>query len=57
MDFDREFRLKDSQALHIEVMRVVAQQLKDTPYVLKGGSALILTRSLNRYSSDAPTPP
>jgi predicted nucleotidyltransferase component of viral defense system len=52
MDFDREFRLKDSQALHIEVMRVVAQQLKDTPYVLKGGSALILTRSLNRYSTD-----
>jgi predicted nucleotidyltransferase component of viral defense system len=52
MDFDSEIRLTDSQALHTVVMRAVAEQLQDTPYVLKGGSALILTRSLNRYSTD-----
>jgi predicted nucleotidyltransferase component of viral defense system len=52
MDFNREFRLNSSQIQHLFVMRAVAERLQDTPYILKGGTALILTRSLDRYSTD-----
>jgi predicted nucleotidyltransferase component of viral defense system len=52
MDHDHTFRLSKAESLHLEVMRTVAKQVQDTPYVLKGGAALILTRQLDRYSSD-----
>lgn len=52
MDSNRELRLSPSQTQHIFVMRSVAKRLHDTPYILKGGTALILTRSLDRYSTD-----
>lgn len=52
MDFNRELRLDSSQTQHLSVMRAIAQRLQDTPYILKGGTALILTRSLERYSTD-----
>jgi predicted nucleotidyltransferase component of viral defense system len=52
MDTDRKLRLNSSQTQHIFVMRAVAERLQDTPYILKGGTALILTRSLDRYSTD-----
>ena len=37
---------------HLEVMRKIAENLSGTPYVLKGGTALVLTRGLQRHSTD-----
>lgn len=52
MDSDREIRISPSQSIHLDLMRSIAQRVGDTPYVLKGGAALIFTRDLNRYSTD-----
>jgi predicted nucleotidyltransferase component of viral defense system len=52
MDLNRDIRLTADQSLHLVVMRAVAEHIQDTPYVLKGGAALILTRRLERYSTD-----
>ncbi|KAI9129605.1 nucleotidyl transferase AbiEii/AbiGii toxin family protein [Acaryochloris sp. CCMEE 5410] len=52
MDSDREIHINPSQSIHLDLMRSIAQQVGDTPYVLKGGAALIFTRALNRYSTD-----
>ena len=52
MDQDSEIRLNSAQALHLKMMRAIAEQVNNTPYVLKGGAALILTRELDRYSTD-----
>lgn len=52
MDFERGIHLTSSQSLHLKVLRAVAEQVQDTPYVLKGGSALILTRQMERYTTD-----
>ncbi|NJR57328.1 MAG: nucleotidyl transferase AbiEii/AbiGii toxin family protein [Acaryochloris sp. CRU_2_0] len=52
MDQDREIHISPTQSLHLEVMRSVVKQVQDTPYVLKGGAALIFTRALKRYSTD-----
>ncbi len=37
---------------HVQVMKSVLSKLQDTNYVLKGGTALLLTRGLNRHSTD-----
>lgn len=37
---------------HQEVMKSVLKQVQDTGYVLKGGTALLLTRGLDRHSED-----
>lgn len=37
---------------HQDVMRSIAEKMADTPYVLKGGTALLLTRGLDRHSVD-----
>ena len=49
---DHPVRLTDVQRRHQEVMRRIAEQLQDTPYVLKGGAALLLTRDGPRHSED-----
>ena len=33
-------------------MRAVLGEMQDTPYVLKGGTALLFTRGLDRHSTD-----
>ena len=40
------------ELLHQRVMRTVVNQLQDTPYVLKGGTALLLAHGLDRHSTD-----
>ena len=41
-----------SEALHQRVMREILFRVQDTPYVLKGGTALLFTRHLDRHSTD-----
>lgn len=52
MDSNNPFRVSPDQALHQRLMRSILEVLQDTPYVLKGGAALIFTRNLDRHSSD-----
>ena len=52
MASDRDLRINPVEAFQQKVMRQVALQLSDTPYVLKGGAALIFTRGLPRHSTD-----
>ncbi|MBL4868800.1 MAG: nucleotidyl transferase AbiEii/AbiGii toxin family protein [Pseudomonadales bacterium] len=42
----------DAQKQHINIMRLIAESLNDTPMVLKGGTALMLAYGLDRYSED-----
>lgn len=44
--------LSDSEAAHQAVMRSIAEKMADTPYVLKGGTALLFARGLDRHSTD-----
>lgn len=52
MATDRSVRLTANQAHHERVMRAVALQMQDTPFVLKGGTALALLYGLDRHSVD-----
>lgn len=52
MASDRSVRLTPEQALHERVMRAVVVQMQDTPFVLKGGTALALLYGLDRHSVD-----
>lgn len=45
-------QLTPEQVRHQKVMRHVLSKLQDTPYVLKGGTALLFTRGLDRHSTD-----
>ena len=45
-------RLTEEQYRHQQVMRHVVMSIQDTPYILKGGTALLLTRGLGRHSTD-----
>ncbi len=49
---DHPVRLTAIQRRHQEVMRRVVEQVQDMPYVLKGGTALLLTRGGQRHSTD-----
>ena len=49
---NRSVRLSKAQALHERVMRAVALRMRNTPYVLKGGTALALVYGLDRHSVD-----
>jgi len=42
----------EAQNQHVYVMKRIAQSVNDTPMVLKGGTALMLTYGLDRYSED-----
>lgn len=44
--------LPQPEALHVDVMRAIAQDLHDLPMVLKGGTALLLCYGLDRFSED-----
>ena len=44
--------LSDSQAIHRELMQAILRSVRDTPLVLKGGTALYLCYGLNRFSED-----
>ena len=52
MATDRGIRLTPEQAVHERVMRAVALRMHDTPFVLKGGTALALLYGLDRHSID-----
>ena len=52
MATDRSVRLTPDQALHERVMRAVAHRMQNTPFVLKGGTALALLYGLDRHSMD-----
>lgn len=52
MDNNRELRITQSEALHQRVMQKILYKVQDTPYVLKGGTALLFTRNLDRHSTD-----
>ncbi|MCY3675340.1 MAG: nucleotidyl transferase AbiEii/AbiGii toxin family protein [Rhodobacteraceae bacterium] len=45
-------RPTDEQKLHQKIMYHVVMAMQDTPHVLKGGTALLLTRGLDRHSVD-----
>ena len=45
-------RLTEDERLHQYVMHNIVKQIQSTSYILKGGTALILTRGLPRYSVD-----
>ena len=49
---DHSLQLTEEQLLHQRVMTHVVLALQDTPYILKGGTALLLTRGLDRHSID-----
>jgi len=49
----RDVRLTPSQALHERLMKAVLDRVRDLDLVLKGGSALVFTRSLNHHSTQA----
>ena len=49
---DRSVRLTPEQALHERIMRAIALEMQDTPFVLKGGTALALLYGLDRHSVD-----
>lgn len=44
--------LTAAQTAHVRVMRAVVAALRDTPMVLKGGTALLLCYGLDRFSED-----
>ena len=48
----RGVRLTPSQELHEQLMKEVVSRVQDLDLILKGGSALAFTRSLNRHSTD-----
>jgi predicted nucleotidyltransferase component of viral defense system len=52
MDNNRSLRITQSEELHQRVMRQILANIQDTPYVLKGGAALLFTRNLDRHSTD-----
>lgn len=45
-------QLSPAELRHHDVMRQVVAEVQDTPYILKGGTALLLTRELPRHSTD-----
>lgn len=49
---DDPVRVNPVEALQQSVMRQVAENLQDTPYVLKGGSALIFTRAFDWHTTN-----
>lgn len=52
MDNNRSLRITQSEEMHQRVMRQILANIQDTPYVLKGGAALLFTRNLDRHSTD-----
>ena len=53
MDTDRRLAaMTKSEALHEHVMAAVVSRMQDTPYVLKGGTALAFAYDLDRHSTD-----
>jgi predicted nucleotidyltransferase component of viral defense system len=48
----KEQGLTSLDELHVKVMQAVVEGLVDTPLVLKGGTALMLAYSLDRFSED-----
>ena len=52
MDSNHPLRITQSEALHQRVMQQILDKVQDTPYVLKGGTALLFTRNLDRHSTD-----
>ncbi len=49
---DHPLQLTEARHLHQRVMYHVVKALQDTPYVLKGSTALLMTRGLDRHSTD-----
>lgn len=39
-------------ALHVQILRAIAEEVSDLPMVLKGGTALLLCYGLDRFSED-----
>jgi predicted nucleotidyltransferase component of viral defense system len=52
MDQNSSIRITQGEALHQRVMQQILAKIQDTPYVLKGGTALLFTRNLDRHSTD-----
>jgi predicted nucleotidyltransferase component of viral defense system len=52
MDSNHSLRITQSEELQQRVMQKILAKIQDTPYVLKGGTALIFTRNLNRHSTN-----
>jgi len=40
------------QRIHVDIMKEIARSLSDTPFILKGGTALLLAYGLDRFSED-----
>lgn len=52
MDENTPLELSNLEKDHLRLMKSIVQSLKDTPYVLKGGTALMLGYGLDRFSED-----
>lgn len=44
--------LKPEEQYHADIMKLIVQSLRGTPYVLKGGTSLLLGYGLDRFSED-----
>ena len=52
MDTDAHLGLRLGDREHQNLMKSIAKKMSDTPYVLKGGTALLFARGLDRHSTD-----
>lgn len=52
MGITAALNLPQAEVSHVEIMRAIAQDFKDLPMVLKGGTALLLCYGLDRFSED-----
>jgi predicted nucleotidyltransferase component of viral defense system len=52
LDQDPTLSLPERQKLHVTFMRSIAISFRNTPLILKGGTALLLAYGLDRYSED-----
>ena len=52
MGITAALNLPQAEVTHVEIMRAIAQDFKDLPMVLKGGTALLLCYGLDRFSED-----
>ncbi|MBS1038104.1 nucleotidyl transferase AbiEii/AbiGii toxin family protein [Gluconobacter cerinus] len=45
-------QLTPEEQYHVDIMKLIVQSLNGTPYVLKGGTSLLLGYGLDRFSED-----
>jgi len=52
MDAEETIKLEGLESDHVKFMKAIVQSMNETPYILKGGTALMLGYGLDRFSED-----